>query len=101
MNWRRGTFRLVVIASVLWAAGVGWISYRELVVRPAAVESLTEACFKQRTVNPSLGNPFGCFDPYEEPTRLWPFVRLLILPILAAFVARLVMIWAFDGFRSC
>jgi hypothetical protein len=98
MNWRRGTFRLVVVASICWGGVVAWISYQELVARPAIVAAATDACFSQRTADPLLGNPFGCIDPGSAPVRYLPMLELLIIPVGGAFIAWAVMVWAFAGF---
>jgi len=98
MNWRRGTFRLLIVASICWGGVVGWTSYQELLVRPAIVKAATDKCFDQRKTDPSLVNPFDCIDPDLAPAKYWPMLELLIMPIAAAFIGWFAMVWAFAGF---
>jgi len=44
MNWRRGLFRLWIVASALWIALVTWVEY-DGVVRPYQEAAQQQKCF--------------------------------------------------------
>lgn len=59
MNWSRGLFRVWVMVSICWMVYVGWSGYQNI-VRPRDLAAAL--CADQRRQNPTLGNPFDCFD---------------------------------------
>src|SRR6267154_596144 len=66
MNWRRGFLRLWIVASACWLMLVGAVAYQKVgLSRQAATEQA--ACADARRVNPTLGNPFDCFDSRLDP----------------------------------
>jgi hypothetical protein len=107
MNWNRGTLRLVIVASICWTGLVAWVSYQDFITKSTAIEAQSaaqEACVAARTANPSLGNLFACYhaDVISDvpPVQTWlSILKLLIIPIAAAFLGWFVMGWVFSGFR--
>jgi hypothetical protein len=102
MNWRRGTLRLLIVASICWTGVVACILYQDFAIVSASNEAQSaanKACADERTTKPSLGNPFDCFENGPISLRVWPItLKLLVLPIAGAFLGWFALVWAFAGF---
>jgi hypothetical protein len=65
MNWRRGTLRLVIVASICWSGVAAWVLYQNPAIMAPRRQGLSDAekrvCVDARTADPSLGNPFACY----------------------------------------
>jgi hypothetical protein len=83
MSWRRGLFRLWLVASVVWIACILAVAYKA-----GAFEWFTR---------PPLPAGFSFIDPLED-LRLLPVWALT--PPLAVGVALLLIGWIVDGFHS-
>lgn len=98
--------RLWLITSMLWITWVGWIAYEGAVV-PRLVAANQNACLEARKANPSLGNPFDCFDgggmsfadvvPWS--TDIISYGALAFTPVLVLLLIGLVIRWIVAGFR--
>ena len=106
MNWKRGFFRIWIVASVGWAGFVGWLFYNATVVsqRQAAIQS---ACVEDRRADPSLGNVFDCFEKGIRIDDLTTFgsiltkhLALAVGPMIAALVVWFVAAWILAGFQN-
>ncbi len=97
MNWKQGFLRIWIVASVCWAAFVGWLFYNATVVsqRLAAVQS---ACVEDRRADPSLGNVFDCFEKGMRIDDLT--TSLAVGPMVGAVVIWFVVSWILAGFHS-
>jgi hypothetical protein len=101
MNWRRGLLRLWLVASLCWAAFIGWSAYQE-----SMALSAQHACWESKKDNPGAGNPFDCFDAriglFEDlvpvETRIARYAVLLIIPILIPLVLGFAVAWVLAGF---
>jgi hypothetical protein len=107
MNWRRGLFRLWLAASVLWVFFQGWGLYEDEFVPRQSAASVAK-CLQDRKENPTLGNPFDCFDnargnPFADLIPLGPaMVRktiLIVAPPIALFLLGYSLLWIGRGFR--
>ena len=110
MNWRRGLFRFWLAVSVLWLVAVGTHAYENEWLLPRE----QHACADERAANPSMGNPFDCYDKGpNSPVRLKIRVEAAspestivrysawaILPPLGALVLAAVVRWSVAGFRD-
>lgn len=102
MNWRIGLFRLWIVASLAWAALVGWMAYDRWTV--AAQQG---ACYTAREANPSLGSPLGCFTsaatmfddlvPWDSYLRY--YLLLALLPVIGFLIVGLALRWIGAGFQ--
>jgi hypothetical protein len=104
MNWRRGTLRLVMVASICWSGVGAWILYQDSATISAVHVAQSEAeraCADRRIADPALGDPFACHDVGPAPyvPRIWAAIfKLIVLPIAGAFLGWFVMIWVVSGF---
>ena len=113
MRWRRGLFRVWVVASVCWIALVSALTYSAL-HNPALVaarqKARESACAAAREADRSLGNPYDCFSypagskpPPEPPEPMWPVIAPYAALGLGVPAGVLVLgsmaIWAAAGFR--
>jgi hypothetical protein len=82
MNWRRGLFRLWLVASAVWIARTFW--WREACLIPSWLG----------------GGGWWCNDAVVDPIgENLKSVALILGPPAAAFLAGLVSVWVLNGFR--
>lgn len=106
MNWTRGLVRLWLVASILWAALVGWIAYESAVV-PRLAAANQESCFQSRKADSTLGNPFDCFDSggmsfadlVPRSTDIVTYSAWVLIPPLALLFLGFMIKWVLAGFR--
>jgi hypothetical protein len=102
MNWKQGLLRIWVVGSSLWAIFVAWLAHS---TRSAAASQ--QDCFEAHKANPTLGNPFDCFDgnalSFDDLIPLTsfakPYVALAIGPIFGALLLGFLVAWVIDGFK--
>ena len=84
---------------------VGAVAYQKVgLSRQAATEQA--ACADARRVNPTLGNPFDCFDSRLDPfadlipqgPMLARYAVLAIVPVIGTFVLGIAGAWVISGF---
>lgn len=96
VNWRRGFARAWIAVSVAWIGVVAWIFYtRILGPRHAASE-----CAATRTKNPSLGNPFDCFDLVPIGVDMVDYATAALIPVIVLGGLGVAVAWILRGFRS-
>lgn len=86
MNFRRGLFRLWIIASLVWF--VGWLGYLWAFCEPTGYSGFVKFC----SSSSSFWN-FG-FWSYES------IAAMGIGPAMAAFILGLAGLWAAKGFQA-
>jgi hypothetical protein len=106
VNWRRGAFRVWLVASVLWVAVASWMTY-ERSIAPRGLAAAQQKCFDARKADRVLGNPFDCFTGGVRFDHLIPlstvardYITLAFVPVLVALLSWLIGAWIVAGFRS-
>jgi hypothetical protein len=111
MNWRRGLFRLWIVASLCWVGLVGWYVYAEENARLARVQKfeicreLEKVMGEQRDCTRHLANLFEDIVPDPSPSwtsRYWlirPYASWALFPPLGVLIAGILGAWIFAGFR--
>jgi len=99
MNWKRGLFRLWLLAATLWVVLPVWLFYETLERRNLAAKGL-DACFAARKANPSVGNPFNCFDDLVPiGPQIAQYVAMALGPPITVFLLGYSLLWVLKGFR--
>jgi hypothetical protein len=110
LNYRRGLFRLWVILSVLWIAGVGLVSGSDVYLEFRKVAALDAARSRLREAEARPGEPL---KPDELPPEANPFLgfeldpwsslrrtgAVALLPPLALLALGAALGWVFSGFQ--
>ena len=85
MNWKRGLFRLWLIAAVIWMACVGALTWKTLLPSTEA-----EGTF----LLPSLRE-----ERAIENAHRWIAIAVMAGPPIATYLIGYSLLWAFQGFR--
>jgi hypothetical protein len=112
MNWKRGLWRFWLVLSAFWliviAMAINLVGAVSTYIDAQGSLVTQSVCADDRVKNPSLGNPFDCFDgPVDHyalraraVTQVERYLALGIAPPLTILALGLSLMWVVNGFKS-